>query len=395
MTGALSAARAFAALVAFLVASWPVLTLAQPAITRPVTDEAGVLSDAEERAIAERLVRHRQQTGVQMAVLTVGSTFPDPIEDYALRAAERWGGGSEGRDDGILLVFAVKDRRSRLEVGYGLEPNIPDPSAKSMLDRVRPELKEGRYGDAVRAIVDGVVDRTREVRPDTRLPKRKPTAFRLPLEANYPFAWFVGVAAGIVYLGLRRHFAGPTWEAVVEEREPAPDVHRTHRRVLVGVVFGVVPLVSSLALFGAGKLAFLAYALVSAAGALAVAASPELRNRSPVFAVAAVLSIALFPLFLGHFDSHEPQGALFCLLVHLAVALASVLVLFIFGGILIAGASGGGTSYGASGSSSWPSSSSSSSSWSSSSSSSSSSSASSGWSGGGGAFGGGGASSSW
>jgi uncharacterized membrane protein YgcG len=133
---------------------------AVPEIQHPVNDMANVLSPEAEVAIASRLVAHRQATGVQMAVLLVASTDGVPIEDFSHEVAVHWGGGSRGQDNGVLFTLAVRDRRSRLEVGYGLEAAITDGEARRILDSVRPELRALDYAAAVRRVVEQVIAET-------------------------------------------------------------------------------------------------------------------------------------------------------------------------------------------------------------------------------------------
>lgn len=133
---------------------------AQPAIERPVTDAAGVLGDATIAAIEERLHAHHDAGRGQIALLVVATLEGQPITDYALRAAERWRGGSEARDDGALFVLATQDREMRIEVGYGLEEAIPDTAAMQILDGLVPHLRARRFDAAAWAVADALIVRT-------------------------------------------------------------------------------------------------------------------------------------------------------------------------------------------------------------------------------------------
>ena len=66
------------------------------------------------------------KTTAQLTVLTINTLDGEPIEDYALEVLRQWGIGSKEQNNGALIVVAVKDRRSRIEVGYGLEGSLPD-----------------------------------------------------------------------------------------------------------------------------------------------------------------------------------------------------------------------------------------------------------------------------
>jgi uncharacterized protein len=73
------------------------------------------------------------------------------VEDVANTIYRGWGVGRKGKDEGVMLLLAVAERRSRLEVGYGLEPLIPDGYAGSVLREMRPALREQQYGEALLA----------------------------------------------------------------------------------------------------------------------------------------------------------------------------------------------------------------------------------------------------
>ena len=59
--------------------------------------------------------------------------------------------GQKGKNEGILLLLAIQDRRSRLEIGYGLEPILPDGLAGIVLREMRPALRQQQYGEALMA----------------------------------------------------------------------------------------------------------------------------------------------------------------------------------------------------------------------------------------------------
>ncbi|HZI16606.1 MAG TPA: TPM domain-containing protein [Myxococcus sp.] len=135
----------------------PALALgATPSIMGPVTDTRALLSIQDSEALTEELINLRRSTGAQMAVLIVGSTEGEPIEDYALRVAEKWGGGAKKQEDGLLLVIAVDDRRMRLDVGYGLEEHLPDDAVRTLLDAQGPRMRQQDYRGAVLGVLAGV-----------------------------------------------------------------------------------------------------------------------------------------------------------------------------------------------------------------------------------------------
>jgi len=117
-----------------------------------INDYAGVLSasrKAELEAVAKDL---KQKTGAEVAVAIVKSIGGDSLENYTNLLAEKWGVGDQ-EDRGALLLLAVEDRQVRLEIGYGLEPIIPDGRAGQTLDTMTPYLQQGDYDNAVAVAV--------------------------------------------------------------------------------------------------------------------------------------------------------------------------------------------------------------------------------------------------
>lgn len=96
----------------------------------------------------------KDEANVEMAVLVVDSVKPYAIEDYAIKLAESWKVGTKGLDNGIIMVVAVNDRKARIEVGYGLEGQIPDLVANQILqESAVPLFKEGKYQEGIVKVV--------------------------------------------------------------------------------------------------------------------------------------------------------------------------------------------------------------------------------------------------
>src|SRR5690242_18465224 len=90
-------------------------------------------------------------TGAQFAVVTVDTLDDEPVEDVAVRLFKEWGIGKKGKDEGLLVLLAIKDHKNRVEVGYGLESIIPDGYAGGVLRGIRPILRQGDYGGALQS----------------------------------------------------------------------------------------------------------------------------------------------------------------------------------------------------------------------------------------------------
>lgn len=129
-----------------------------PALSGRVLDETATLTAEQRRALEEKLQEFEQRKGSQIAVLIVGTTFPEPIESYSIRVADGWKIGRKAVNDGILVVVAKSDRAMRLEVGYGLEGAIPDAMARRLIDEVFiPGFREGNFYEGLSAGVDRLI----------------------------------------------------------------------------------------------------------------------------------------------------------------------------------------------------------------------------------------------
>ncbi len=129
-----------------------------------VTDLAGVIDSASRERLEQYCTALERSTGVQFAIVTVPSLEGEPIEDVANDLFRKWGIGHKGKDDGLLLMLSIQDRRSRLEVGRGLEPDIVDGLAGQILLSMRPYLRQQRYGDALVEAANEVGSRIAQVR---------------------------------------------------------------------------------------------------------------------------------------------------------------------------------------------------------------------------------------
>lgn len=143
---------AMALAVAFTAAALEV-----PFLSGRVNDQAAILDDAYEGRLEERLRALEEETGAQIAVLTVESLEGDPIEDFSMRVVETWKLGREGVDDGVLVLISRDDRRMRIEVGYGLEGALTDAQAGRIIDQLMaPRFREGDFPGGVDAAVEAI-----------------------------------------------------------------------------------------------------------------------------------------------------------------------------------------------------------------------------------------------
>ena len=126
-----------------------------------VEDYANVIEAGSEHALNGLLQELEQKTGVQYIILTVPTTGGIPIAQYSVQVAhDNWKLGQRDKDNGMLFVIAVSDRKYWFTPGQGLEGFLTDGYLGNLgRQTLVPYLKEGRYGDGIYAVNLEVVRR--------------------------------------------------------------------------------------------------------------------------------------------------------------------------------------------------------------------------------------------
>jgi len=117
-----------------------------PALKGRITDVTSTLSVKELANIEQILVVLDSYTTCELVVLIIPTTGSETIEEYSMRAAEKWKIGKKEKDNGVILLIAKNDRKVRIEVGYGLEGILTDASSIRIIDNyIVPEFKNGDF----------------------------------------------------------------------------------------------------------------------------------------------------------------------------------------------------------------------------------------------------------
>jgi uncharacterized protein len=149
-------------LLTFVLASVAMCARAEPiAQLKPtgyVNDFAHVL-DPKAVAQMEEICRQiDQKAHAQIAVVTVHSLDGSDIESYAVNLFKNWGIGDKASNRGVLILYAIDDRKSRIEVGYGLEPILPDGKVGRFQREAIPFMRSGNYSQALLLVTSRVSD---------------------------------------------------------------------------------------------------------------------------------------------------------------------------------------------------------------------------------------------
>ena len=210
-------ARVIAILLVFVVSPAFGAQQPPPELTKPVNDFANVI-DAESEGAMTALIGSLQQASGDVVVVATVDTFAPyaTLQEYAVEMFENRGRGigMKGRDNGLLIVVAVKDREVRIEVGYDLEQFITDGFAgETSRQYMAPEFRRGRYGPGLLAGASRIIGRIAEARNVTLQGVRPSRTRRVTSErglsttamiALFAFILVVRVIAGALGMGGRR-----------------------------------------------------------------------------------------------------------------------------------------------------------------------------------------------
>ena len=165
-----------------------------------------MLQPAERARLEATLAERERATGAQMVIAVFSSLEGESLEDYSIRLAQQWRIGQKGLDNGLILLVFLKERKVRVEVGYGLEPTITDVVAAQIIrERIAPRFREGRYAAGLEAAMAAVFERMETKESPNRA---KPKGTQAPLVGIVGFLGILGVIAVILLqeaFSSRRH----------------------------------------------------------------------------------------------------------------------------------------------------------------------------------------------
>ncbi len=123
-----------------------------------VNDFAHVLDQNTTAQIDDICRQVDEKAHAQIAVVTINSVDGSDIESYAVDLFKKWGIGNKSTNRGVLILYAIRDRRARIEVGYGLEPILPDGKVGSFQREAIPLMQKGDYSGALLLVTGRVAD---------------------------------------------------------------------------------------------------------------------------------------------------------------------------------------------------------------------------------------------
>lgn len=192
MKGCTRAARGLCLLLLLWAQAGGALALDVPPVPAArVNDYAGLLAADARAALEDKLGSLEKSGGPQVFVAIFQSLENESLEDFSIRLAEQWKAGKKGKDNGALILLFMKERKIRIEVGYGLEGQIPDAMAGRIIRGMQPYFRNNDYSGGLGHAVEQIAALAggSEIAEDES-----------PVAPSFPWHW---VAYVVIFLFLR------------------------------------------------------------------------------------------------------------------------------------------------------------------------------------------------
>ncbi len=146
-----------------------------PKLTGRVVDEAGILSQATKEQLASTLSAFENNTSNQVVVVILKSLQGYDIADFGYQLGRAWGIGQKKKDNGVLLIIAPKERKVRIEVGYGLEGKLTDATSSIIIqDKILPYFKKADFNKGILEGTAAILDTIKGTyKPEKKLQKKE------------------------------------------------------------------------------------------------------------------------------------------------------------------------------------------------------------------------------
>ena len=166
-----------------------------PKLKDHINDYAGILSQQEKLALERTLISAESKTSSQIVLLTVPSLKGESLEDFSMKVVETWKIGQKEFDNGILLLIAMKERKIRIEVGYGLEHIITDAKAGFIIRNLMlNDFRKGNFFAGISASVQaisGLITKDFEITPEQLAKYKRQEQHGKPAQIPVGFIIFI------------------------------------------------------------------------------------------------------------------------------------------------------------------------------------------------------------
>jgi uncharacterized protein len=174
-----------------------------------VNDFADVIPPAYKQKISEIVYELLQKTEIPVVVVTMPDIGGAEYNDYANRLYSAWGIGKKGEDKGVLIFITVKERKLRIEIGYGLEGILPDGLVGEIRDRyMTPYLKKDQFGEG---LLNGTMAVSQIIAKDAGVTLTGQVPIKAPQRRRSGLSILPLIIFFLIFMGIARRRGGSWW----------------------------------------------------------------------------------------------------------------------------------------------------------------------------------------
>jgi len=134
------------------------ITTSFPQLSGRVVDTANLLTQSQKETLTAVLKEQEEKTSNQIVVVTLNSLDGYEIAEYSYQLGRHWGIGQKNKNNGVLLVISLNDRKLRIEVGYGLEGALTDKISHEIIEyTLKPKFRQGQYYDGIQKSINQII----------------------------------------------------------------------------------------------------------------------------------------------------------------------------------------------------------------------------------------------
>ena len=178
-----------------LIFIFPFITGAFNVSSKPnsfVSDYAGILNQEESQKIETKISSFEKQTSNEIAVVILKSLEGEDIADVAQQFFEKWGIGKKDKNNGVLLLISLGDRKTRIQTGYGVEGLLTDIATSHIQsDLIAPAFRSGKYGYGIEIAIDKIILLLNGTNPDSSFTKPQTPLFLQKIINNFQLVLFI------------------------------------------------------------------------------------------------------------------------------------------------------------------------------------------------------------
>jgi uncharacterized protein len=189
--------------VGLLLCTWTVFAQDFPPKSNTiVTDYTNTLSADDKQKLESKLVAFNDSSSTQIAVVIMKSIGDYDVNEYAAALGRKWGVGQKGKNNGVMVLVAVDDRKMSIQTGYGEEGALPDIITQQIrVNDINPRFKEGDYYGGLNAGIDDIIKYTKGEYKADKKPKHKDSG-------SSPIGFFIIIIIVILIVVFRNRGGG-------------------------------------------------------------------------------------------------------------------------------------------------------------------------------------------